>query len=298
MNKKFFFLGLFCILLNSVIATEAITIDMVTVGNTNNPPDTAVMNDNTTGYGSVSYPFQIGKYEITTGQFATFLNAVARNSDPYSLRYSYSGTEITYDSNTHIFTASSPNQPMDRLRWLGAARFCNWLVNGQPNTGIEDSTTTEDGSYYLNGATQTNQTPLTNLTRKPNATWVLPSENEWYKAAYYDPNKNGQGLGGYWTYATMSDTSLNGTNPSAYGTFNQDDSVYEWTDTLGSSNYTRVVRGMTEYSTIPSCGRVGWSETNEPNCGFRVALVPEPNIIILLFSSILAISIKSLWNSP
>ena len=78
MNKKFFFLGLFCILLNSVIATEAITIDMVTVGNTNNPPDTAVMNDNTTGYGSVSYPFQIGKYEITTGQSATFLNAVAR----------------------------------------------------------------------------------------------------------------------------------------------------------------------------------------------------------------------------
>ena len=54
-------------------------------------------------------------------------------------------------------------------------------------------TTTEDGSYYLNGATQTNQTPLTNLTRKRNATWVLPSENEWYKATYYDPNKNGQG---------------------------------------------------------------------------------------------------------
>jgi sulfatase modifying factor 1 len=32
--------------------------------------------------------------------------------------------------------------------------------------------------------------------------WI-PSEDEWYKAAYYDPTKGGSN---YWKYATQSDT--------------------------------------------------------------------------------------------
>ena len=34
----------------------------------------------------------------------------------------------------------------------------------------------------------------------------MTSEDEWYKAAYYDPNKNGVGPG-YWLYPTKSDTA-------------------------------------------------------------------------------------------
>ena len=36
------------------------------------------------------------------------------------------------------------------------------------------------------------------------ARYFLPSENEWYKAAYYDPIKGG--TGGYWKYPTRSDS--------------------------------------------------------------------------------------------
>jgi len=54
----------------------------VTVGNPGNAHDTQVMNDRTTGYGSVCYTYQIGKYEVTAGQYTTFLNAVATTSDP------------------------------------------------------------------------------------------------------------------------------------------------------------------------------------------------------------------------
>ena len=48
--------------------TRAITIDIVTVGNPGNAPDTEIMDDGTTGYGSVVYNYQIGKYEVTVGQ--------------------------------------------------------------------------------------------------------------------------------------------------------------------------------------------------------------------------------------
>ena len=42
------------------------------------------MDDGTTGYGSVPYTFQMGKYDVTTGQYTAFLNAVAK-TDPYGL---------------------------------------------------------------------------------------------------------------------------------------------------------------------------------------------------------------------
>ncbi len=43
------------------------------------------------------------------------------------------------------------------------------------------------------------------MTRNTDAVWAIPTEDEWYKAAFYDPDKNG-GAGGYWNYATRTDT--------------------------------------------------------------------------------------------
>ncbi|MBM4090526.1 MAG: formylglycine-generating enzyme family protein, partial [Planctomycetes bacterium] len=97
------------------------------------------------------------------------------------------------------------------------------------------------------------------VTRNPGAKWFIPSEGEWYKAAYYDPHKPGGP--GYWDYPTRSDTKPNrdfaGSNAanyhdggmldpvhhrteagtfarasSAYGTFDQAGNVYEWTEGL------------------------------------------------------------------
>jgi hypothetical protein len=72
------------------------------------------------------------------------------------------------------------------------------LHNGQP-WGHQDSTTTEDGSYLSNGAVT--DAALLAVTRKANATWVLPTLDEWYKAAYY---KGGSTNAGYWLYPTGS----------------------------------------------------------------------------------------------
>jgi hypothetical protein len=54
----------------AVSAHAQVTIDWVTVGNANNANDT-------TGYGAVNYDYQIGKYDVTIGQYTAFLNAVA-----------------------------------------------------------------------------------------------------------------------------------------------------------------------------------------------------------------------------
>ena len=79
--------------------------------------------------------------------------------------------------------------------------FSNWLQNGQP-TGPEGPGTTETGAYTLNGATTT--AALMAVTRNPGATWFIPTEDEWYKSAYY---KGGGPNAGYWPYPTQSDNT-------------------------------------------------------------------------------------------
>ena len=61
------------------------SLQFATVGDPGNPPDTQIMDDGTTGYGSVPYVYQMGKYDVTVGQYVQFLNAVATTGDPYGL---------------------------------------------------------------------------------------------------------------------------------------------------------------------------------------------------------------------
>ena len=326
MRRLLLFYGIFSLLLSAAVAAQAITIDLVTVGNPGNAPDTVVMNDGTTGYGSVGYTYQIGKFEITAGQYTAFLNAVARTADPYrllgigmgSISSDWKGCNITLHGTPGNFTYSVPadwaDRPVNYVPWGSAARFCNWLANGQPNTGVEDLTTTEDGSYYLNGAA-TNDA-LAAVTRKSTATWVIPTENEWYKAAYYDPNKNGLGSPGYWLYPTRSDDmpsnvlsnpdpgnsanfdqsgayTIGGpyyrtpvgaftNSPSAYGTFDQGGNVAEKTETSVNGGAFDV--GALAASVHLEVGAAGRTAAGD-NMGFRVAYVPEPCSVALLLSA-------------
>src|SRR6266487_2785026 len=85
MDRIFLILIGFAVVPFSYAATPLVTIEYVTVGDTDNPRDAAVMvTDGTSGYGKVDYVFQIGKYEVTCAQYAAFLNAKAK-SDPYKL---------------------------------------------------------------------------------------------------------------------------------------------------------------------------------------------------------------------
>lgn len=170
-------------------------VSVVDAGNSND----------STGYGAVSYFYSIAQYLVTNCEYAVFLNAVAA-TDTYNLYNTSMNSDdrggITRSGSSGSYTYSVKtnmgNKPVNYVTWFDCARYCNWLHNNKPS-GSQNSSTTEDGAYTLNGATTGNAVPSNN-----DAKYHLPTENEWYKAAYY---KGGGTNAGYWTYATQSNTA-------------------------------------------------------------------------------------------
>lgn len=223
---------------------------------------------------------------------------------------------------TPVGAASAGNRPISYISWFDAARFANWMHNGQ---GSGD---TETGAYTLNGATGG-----VGPAKNPGAKFSLPTENEWYKAAYY---KGGGTNAGYWTYATQSssypDNSIgSGANhanywlyrysvtgvsylsanqnyltdvgafvdsPSAYGTFDQTGNIREWNDLDGTSSDVRALRGGTWAYDLPFIGSSDrsifstWDEND--GMGFRLAAsvagpTPVPEIDPAGLASVMAL---------
>ena len=264
-------------------AGAGITYQQVTVGNAGNANDNGGY-----GKGAVAYDYQIGTYDVTIGQYTAFLNAVA-TTDTYSLYNSSMGTDLniagisqTGGSGSYSYSViGSANRPITYVSWWDSARFSNWMANGQP-TGAQTSATTENGAYNVNGATSGNAVAknVTNPNTSAAPTFYVPTENEWYKAAYYSPTLN-SGSGGYYTYATQSNTapgnvvgilanqanynngvfsvtqsgSYSGSqnyltdvgaftnSGSSYGTFDQSGNVYQWNDLDGTPGSSRGLRG-------------------------------------------------------
>ena len=276
---------------------SAVTLDMVTVGNPGNSNDT-------TGYGAVNYSYQIGKFDVTISQYTAFLNAVAQ-SDPYSLYSPYMATNLhaagisqSGSSGSYSYSvigpfgatpagASSPgNRPVTNVSWFDAARFANWMQNGQ------GSASTETGAYTLNGATSG-----TAPAKNPNAMFYIPTENEWYKAAFYSPVKGGAGSPGYYTYATQSDSTPgnvigSGSNqanyeiPRPHGGY-----IYSVTQTTGTpnQNYLTEVGAFTNsasyYGTFDQSGNVDqWNDlegTGGSSLGLRGGNWSTTNVAVL-----------------
>ena len=157
---------------------------------------------------------------MTTGQYIAFLNAVAA-TDTYGLYNSrmrhpntislttVAGSRRAASSGSYTYSVTDPNLPVTYVTFWDACRFANWLDNGQP-TGVSEDAATDNGAYTLTSAGMANNT----VTRNAGATWAVTSENEWYKAAYYDPALNG-GAGGYYEYATQSNTAPTAVAPTS-----------------------------------------------------------------------------------
>lgn len=146
--------------------------DLITIGDAGNA------NDNT-GFGTVSYAYKIGKYPITNALYCDFLNLTAL-SDPNGLYNTNMGTQpyggITRSgvsgSYSYSLRSNMANKPVVYITWTDAARFANWLHNGA------GSSSTENGAYTMNAA-------RTDVLKNPGASFWVPSEDEWYKAAFY-----------------------------------------------------------------------------------------------------------------
>lgn len=193
------------ITLACVTHTGAITIGTFPVNFPGNANDPATGNL----YGGVSYSYDIGKFEVTVAQYTAFLNAVA-TEDVYGLyNTNMAGNTITGISRTgtvgnysYVFYGTSL-YPVNYVSWGDAARFCNWLHNGQ-SVGLEDANTTERGAYTLDGAIS--DAALNAVNRNSDAQWFIPSESEWHKAAYYQPAAWGGDTDDYWSYPMRTNT--------------------------------------------------------------------------------------------
>lgn len=191
------------------LASAQITIPSVVVGDLGNPADP------TTTRGTVSYGYAMGMTEVTLAQYATFLNSVAK-ADTYGLwnanmnaDQNVRGISRSGSSGSYVYTVQGVGtRPVAYVSWFDAARFVNWMQNGQP-IGAQAAGTTETGTYALNGA-------MTGVgfTRSLSAIYALPSENEWYKAAYYQPVGAGGDADNYWLYPTRSNAMPNSRNGS------------------------------------------------------------------------------------
>ena len=280
----------------SASSVGAVTFDWAEIGNPGNSADN-------TGYGSVGYEYRIATTEVTTAQYVEFLNAVA-GVDTHGL-YSTSMTSTFYNgivrsgsgTQQNPFTYNSnagwENRSVQYVSWYDALRFTNWLHKNQP-TGAQNANTTEYGAYDMSQGAS--------VVRLSGSIYGLPTEDEWYKAAYYDPL-----LEVYYDYATKSNTIPNTNIPtndtgnsanwrdgaeytlgspywttevgayslsaSAYGTYDQTGNVFEWIETLESDK--RIGRSSAFYSSasnMSSSYRLTLTPSNEPfGVGFRVA---------------------------
>ena len=169
--------------------------------------------------GRVDYEFYIGKYELSNAEYTRFLNAVARNADPYGLYNINMGNgicggidRVENANGTFVYHTKSgwENKPVSYIGFYDLARYANWLHYGCPDTGMSELGTTEGTSSQ--GAYDTSDFESVRFGHKPvypsfgvrnlGALYWIPDEDEWYKAAYYDPTRIGNRP--YYDYPTRS----------------------------------------------------------------------------------------------
>jgi formylglycine-generating enzyme required for sulfatase activity len=242
----------------AVSAHAAPVIDWVTVGDPGNAADT-----DPAGYGAVATSFQIMKYEFTNQQYTDFLNSVAA-TDTYALYNASMGSNarggITQSgasgSYTYATKTNMGDKPVNYVSWFDAARVSNWLMNGGTS-----SSSTETGAYTLSGSTSGNA-PAVN----PGATFYVPTEDQWYKAAYY---KGGNTNAGYWDYATQSDTAPTAVaagstgigSAGSTGNFANYQSAASWNGETGNVTTVGTNGGASAYDAFDMTGNI--SELND-----------------------------------
>ena len=265
------------------------TIDFVNISNAGNIADS-------TTYGAVPYEYRASTYEITQDAI----------------------TKATASGMANVTAGAwTGNQPAATISWYEAAAFVNFLNTSSGKTAAYNLTYSGSWSMALWSSDQAWTAGGTNLYRNKAAYYFLPSENEWYKAAYYNPAGSA-----YFPYPTGSSTAplpvTSGTQPdsavylqptnqsspagviaagglSPYGTMGQGGNVWEWTETAlsgdnNSATNVRTIRGggwTSPESQLISSFRSsnGFPDGERTFIGFRVASIPEPSTYALLLAT-------------
>ena len=231
-------------------------IQWVTVGDPGNAYDTINTGTNP-NYGAVADSFQIMKFEFTNQQYTDFLNSVdASGTNPNSVyngrmggseRGGISFTSGNASGSKYAVRSNMGDKPVNYVSWFDAARVSNWLMNGATGTS-----SMETGAYTLNNAIS-GDVPAVDS----GATYYVPTENQWYKPAYY----KGSGTNaGYWEYATQ----VTGTAPTAVNATTVGTGTIGGVSPVTSGNFANYNSAATWNTplTSPSTGNVTTVGTN------------------------------------
>jgi formylglycine-generating enzyme required for sulfatase activity len=305
--------------LGSPRAATAVALDWVGVEGAGNACDAQPQGC----FGAVAAAFSIARTEVTNAQYAEFLNAVA-NDDPnalYNPTMASSGAGhggITRSGSAGDFAyspvAGRENLPVNYVSFYDALRFANWLHNGQP-VGAQGPLTTESGAYPITAQGIADNS----IARSAEASVALASEDEWYKAAYYNIATEA-----YFDYPAGSDTASVCAAPSATanrancgalagtpgagnltaagsytgaaspnGTVDQGGNVWEWNEAVVDDT-SRGLRGGSfnhNVSNLKASTRSNTLPDAESNImGFRVVSLPEPGMGAMLLAGGLALA--------
>lgn len=253
--------------------------------------------------GAVSYPFLMGKYEVSRDMI-TKANAAGMLGITLQDMSSFGGNGV--------------NRPATGISWFEAAKFVNWLNADQ---GFNAAYKFDAGGTFQLWQSGDPGFDATNPFRNSLANYVLPSVHEWYKAAYYDPMTMT-----YFDFPTGSDTApmavaggttagtavynqgvfqgpadiMNAGGLSPFGTMGQGGNVWEWEETEydlvnSSVSSSRGVRGgvwVYLSNSLSSSTRRDVDPAFESNLiGFRVASLSSPANVIPEPSSLLVWSV-------
>ncbi len=283
------------------------------------------------GQFSVSETFRIARTETTIGQWLGFVNAFAPHWEgaPDDLRMTGRSLEITPDGR-YTVDPRRLNEPIQRMSWLTAAAYCNWLCNDQRT----DADAFRTGAYDLRGINLAQPAPrATPVPVTMNAAFRLPTLAEWNKAAYFDPNRYGENQPGWWLFPNAKDrppisgapgtggetnagapwgaqdidpVAAYASSQSAYGLFDVSGGVDEFigetggTDQFGIAYYRALGANrfsgadfldILDHIDISNSGRE--YDVSWPYTGFRlVASVPNPSVAMVVGLGLLTVSVQ------
>jgi formylglycine-generating enzyme required for sulfatase activity len=176
---------------------QSFGMDFVTIGNPGNAADTTGAPNPA---GSVGRTFDINTFEVSRGMIEAY------NANPGVVRITMQDMSAGAGGSNN--GGNGVDRPATGTSWNEAARFVNWL-NTQKGFAPAYKFTTNgfnDNIVLWDQTADPLDFDASNRYRSKRSNFFLPSFNEWYKAAYYDPSAN-SGAGGYWDYANGSNTA-------------------------------------------------------------------------------------------
>lgn len=186
-------------MVSSALAVPNYGLDFVTIGDPGNPHTVpGVDHQGPRPIGGVDYEYRLTRTEITSSQQFEFLQAY----DPFMNAVDRRAWgDVSYSLGQWRLAPGDDNKAarMSPRLWM---RYANWLHNDKALS----ADAFESGAYDASTFGRDENGDLTDqMTRSPGARFWIPSLDEWTKGGYWDPNRFGEGEGGYWQYPNSTD---------------------------------------------------------------------------------------------